>query len=427
MATQVTGAGGTTTSFSNTPQAQDDTFASNTTGLTEDILQTVFLSVMANDLGGNAKTLWSIDNGINNTGAMGGYIAGDLLTQDLARIEAANSETSYNGAKIWITSDGRVGYDATTLSAAFKAQLQGLSAGQYLTDSFIYSIRLGNGTLSWATATVQFAGTNDAAVISGVVTGSVIEAGGVGNAIAGTPTASGTLTDTDVDNTPNTFQAVAAGAVSDHSYGTYQMTTGGVWTFTLNNSNATVQGLNAGQHLTETFTVHTQDGTAQVVTIDITGKNDAAVVSGAIGGTVVEAGGAINGVPTVSGTLTDTDVDNPANTFQAVAAGGATDHGYGTFAMTAAGNWTYTLDNTNIAVQELNAGDHLTDTFTVLTADGTAQVVTITINGITDNATVNLSASTVAEGAVANYVFTATLSDASQGVTTITTDQGIIT
>uniref|UniRef100_UPI00319E3B66 immunoglobulin-like domain-containing protein n=1 Tax=Mesorhizobium norvegicum TaxID=1085774 RepID=UPI00319E3B66 len=43
------------------------------------------------------------------------------------------------------------------------------------------------------------------------------------------------------------------------------------------------------------------------------------------------------------------------------------------------------------------------------------------------DATVSLSASTVAEGAGANYVFTATLSSASQGVTTITTDKGDIT
>ena len=42
-------------------------------------------------------------------------------------------------------------------------------------------------------------------------------------------------------------------------------------------------------------------------------------------------------------------------------------------------------------------------------------------------ATVDLTASTVTEGAGASYVFTATLSDASQGVTTIHTDQGDIT
>src|SRR6185369_17263832 len=52
------------------------------------------------------------------------------------------------------------------------------------------------------------------------------------------------------------------------------------------------------------------------------------------------------------------------------------------------------------------------------TGTATAQV-----NDTTTDATVNLSASVVSEGAVANYTFTATLSDASEGVTTITTDQ----
>ena len=45
------------------------------------------------------------------------------------------------------------------------------------------------------------AGTNDAAVISGTSTGAVLEAGGTTNGTVGTPTATGTLTDTDVDNT----------------------------------------------------------------------------------------------------------------------------------------------------------------------------------------------------------------------------------
>ncbi|BCG82049.1 beta strand repeat-containing protein [Mesorhizobium sp. 113-3-3] len=404
MATQVTGAGGTTTSFSNTPQAKDDlfTYSEDTTGV-------LILNVMSNDLGGNAKTLWSVDNGINTSGAMGGYVAGDLLTQDLGRTEGISPDTSLNGAKIWITADGRVGYDAATLSAAFKAQLQGLNAGQYLTDTFIYSIQLGNGTLSWATATVQFAGTNDAAVITGTISGTVIEAGGVANAIAGTPTVSGTLTDTDVDNTPNTFQAVAAGTAGDHGYGTYQMTAGGVWTFTLNNNNAAVQALNVGQNLTETFTVHTQDGTAQVVTVTIQGTNDAAVISGTSSGTVIEAGGvanAIAGTPTVSGTLTDTDVDNTPNTFQAVAAGTAGDHGYGTYQMTAGGVWTFTLNNNNAAVQALNVGQNLTETFTVHTQDGTAQVVTVTIQGTNDAAVISgTSSGTVVEaGGVGNAI-----------------------
>src|ERR1051325_6336406 len=136
------------------------------------------------------------------------------------------------------------------------------------------------------------------------------------------------------------------------------MTAGGTWTYTLDNSNSAVQGLNSGDTLSDTFTVHTADGTAQLVTITINGSNDAGVISGTSTGTVVEAGGVDNGTagtPTASGTLTDTDVDNPANTFEAVAAGAPSAQGYGTYAMTAGGTWTYTLDNSNSAVQGLRS------------------------------------------------------------------------
>ena len=55
-------------------------------------------------------------------------------------------------------------------------------------------------------------------------------------------------------------------------------------------------------------------------------------------------------------------------------------------------------------------------------ASATAQVT-----DTTDTTTVNLSASTVDEGSPADYTFTATLSSASLGVTTVHTDHGDIT
>ena len=66
----------------------------------------------------------------------------------------------------------------------------------------------------------------------------------------------------------------------DSGFGTYTLTAAGVWTYTLDNSNAAVQALNVGQTLTDTFTAFTVDGTSQVVTITINGTNDAAVISG---------------------------------------------------------------------------------------------------------------------------------------------------
>ena len=127
------------------------------------------------------------------------------------------------------------------------------------------------------TAAVSVTPVNDPAVIAGTTGGTVIEAGA---GTAGTPTMTATLTDSDVDNVSNSFQAVSSPTVSSGGYGTYTMTAGGTWSYTLNNSSAAVQGLNASQTLSDTFTVQTVDGTAQVVNITINGTNDAAIISG---------------------------------------------------------------------------------------------------------------------------------------------------
>ena len=198
----------------------------------------------------------------------------------------------------------------------------------------------------------------------------------------------------DVDNPGDSWQAVAAGAATTNGYGSYALSATGVWTYTLDNSNATVQALNVGDPpLTDSFTVLTADGTAQVVTITITGANDAAVISGATTG---QRDGGRRGrptarpdVPTATGDLNSTDVDNPPDAWQAVAAGAATTNGFGSYALSATGVWTYTLDNSNPDVQALNGIATLTDSFTALTADGTAQVVTITITGANDAAVIS--------------------------------------
>ena len=108
-------------SFGNTPQATNDAF----TGFTEDSIH--IIDVMGNDLGGAAKTLYSLDDGVSS----GGIRPTDLLLQDMARTEALSTDRSALGASIWITLDGKVGYDP---SAA--GQLQALAAGQSIVDTF---------------------------------------------------------------------------------------------------------------------------------------------------------------------------------------------------------------------------------------------------------------------------------------------------
>ena len=232
------------------------------------------------------------------------------------------------------------------------------------------------------------------------------EAGGVANGTPGIPIATGDLTSTDVDNPNDAWTAVSTATASTNGYGTYTLTAAGVWTYTLDNSNATVQALSTGDTLPDTFTVTTIDGTPQLVTITIHGTNDAAVISGDITGTVLEAGGVANGtpgIPTATGDLDAADVDNPPD-WTPVGTPTASANGYGSYTLTAAGVWTYTLDNSKPTVQALNVGGTLTDTFTATTVDGTAQVVTITINGANDAAVItgDTTGSVIEAGGVAN-------------------------
>ena len=99
-------------------------------------------------------------------------------------------------------------------------------------------------------------------------------------------------------------------------YGTYDADGGWRWAYSLlNNSNATVQApSHAGETLTDTFTASTVDGTAQLVTITINGANDAKHTTGPVTALFeAEAGGVSNGaagIPTATGDLASTDVDN---------------------------------------------------------------------------------------------------------------------
>ncbi|MEY9702464.1 VCBS repeat-containing protein [Bradyrhizobium diazoefficiens] len=404
MATQATG-GGSTTSFSNTPQATNDIFTSGLTAagvsisLTEDNLQPVFFDVMGNDLGGNAKTLFSIDNGINNSGAMSGYSAADLLTQDTARVEATSSDTSLNGAKIWITADGKVGYDASALSA----QVAALSAGDFFTDSFIYAIRLGNGTLSWATATVRIAGVNDGPVAAADT--SAVKEDTAPNSVSGNVL----INDTDADThdshsvTAINGSATKVGADVVGTYGTLHLNSDGTYTYTLNNAQANVQALAADQLVYDTFSYTNSDNhggscTANL-TITVTGTNDAPVItSSAQSGLAAEwadlsAAEGSNTPHTASGAVTFTDVDTlDSHTASFAPQGG----GYlGSFTLNTTnhdtGNggsigWSFSVADD--AIDYLQAGQTLTQKYDVTISDGhggtAVQTVTVTIVGTND-------------------------------------------
>ena len=128
--------------------------------------------------------------------------------------------------------------------------------------------------------------------------------------------------------------------------------------------------------------------------------NALADLGGVVTGEVTEAGSvSVDGchrsstnaaASTTSGQLTVHDADAAQSYFQPVS-GGASAHGLGSFSIDMHGRWQYTLDNSHARVDALQPGQTLTDRFTVASADGTQQVVVVTIHGSNDAPTVGLT------------------------------------
>ncbi len=264
------------------------------------------------------------------------------------------------------------------------------------TDSFTYKANDGRVDSNISTVTFNVTPVNDAAVITGVAQGTVVE-----DAVPNT--VSGDLDATDVDNTDDVFQAVANGATTN-GYGTYAVDAAGVWTYTLDNGNPAVDALNVLDMLTDSFSVLSEDGTVQVVNITINGADDGPVAADDTG-SATEAGGLANGTPgsnatdnvldndtAISGSLTvtgirtgDVEGSGTSGTLGIALAGQ-----YGMLTMQADGSYTYVVNDTDPAVQALNvtgANTSLTDTFNYTTSDGSLSdtaVLAITINGAND-------------------------------------------
>lgn len=393
------------TSFGNTPQAGDDLFLSGATGLTEDSTNIVWLKVMLNDSGGAAKTLYSLDDGLSGGTTLRPT---DLLVQDTARTEALSTDTSRGGARIWITSDGQVGYDAGTLSGAFTQQLQALNAGEYLYDSFTYAIRLGNGTLSWATATLQFAGANDAPVVTGAVLGNAVEDGAAltldALANASDVDAGAVLSVVDV---PATLPPGVSYDAATHS-------------FSIDPGHAAYQHLGAGVVLPVSVVYGVSDGTATTpaaVTFTITGANDAAVIGDPADSEVTEDVDVSAGALQASGVLAISDVDTGEAAFQTTVAGVAGN--LGSLGLAVDGSYMYSVANAD--AQFLGAGDTHVDSFTVTSLDGTSKEVSFTVHGVNDAAVIgdptNASVTEDADVVVGDLTATGTISisDVDQG------------
>lgn len=394
-----------TTSTTSTPQAGDDSYlytetewlaSGMVTETTESETTTTVLTldVMANDSGGKAKTLYSIDASEEFTEA--------LLSSDVgsAPERMLDEYGNYTGVQVWIE-NGKIMVDVTDALAALGASsLADLSAGQVIDLTFTYTIQLGNGTLSDALIHLSISGegepVNALSVIDGPLSGSGDE-----NAAD----ISGLLTLTDEDSTDTQFET----GTTKGQYGTFTYyATGdgtGEWQF---HPDRAYDELATGETLSESFEVRASDGSTQQVTVTITGSNDTATPEGGsntAGVSEDDAGTSI--IRTGSVVISDPDL---AQTYE-IGAVVIPDGAVGTFSAEASQDgatrtftWTYEVSQAAIEGLGLAQGETRVLEFTVpvLTseeADSTSGgfPVFITLTGTNDGVSIT---SAVQQGSV---------------------------
>ena len=241
------------------------------------------------------------------------------------------------------------------------ASYQHIAQGATQTVVATYVVTDQHGATDTATLTITVTGTNDAPVAA-ADNNSATEGGAVVTGNVG-------ANDTDVDD----------GAVLTYSHGVLPagLTINANGSYSFDPTNAAYDSLAVGdsQAVVANYVVTDQHGasSASTLTIVVQGSNDAAVITGDVTGSASET----DAVLTVTGNLDVNDVDG-ADTFVPQTNTGGT---YGAFSIDSDGDWSYVTDN---AQNQFAQGQTYVDTFTVASADGTTQSVTITINGTND-------------------------------------------
>ncbi|MCL1162149.1 retention module-containing protein, partial [Shewanella chilikensis] len=340
----------------------------------------------------------------------GNLLDNDVQGADTAQVTAAGSGGNLDNAisnqsqvsgsygLLTLNADGSYSYQINSTAQA----VQALAQGESLTETFSYLLTDADGDTSIQTLTITITGTNDVPVIStpqpGEADGAVREAGQFddGSIDPGTPSVSGQLSASDVDNGAVLIWSGSA----DSPLGSFSIdATTGAWNYQLDN--AAADGLLEGEIRTETFSVTVTDefgaSAEQLVTITIIGTNDAPILSADSSGSLTEDVDIINGILSDSGALSFTDVDigdshvvSSSYNGDASWSGGALDQA--TQDALAQGfsadnsGWSYEIANS--LVQFLAIGETITLSFTLTVTDdfgaSDSQQVTLTITGTND-------------------------------------------
>ncbi|CAM5208036.1 hypothetical protein CDEF62S_02505 [Castellaniella defragrans] len=276
-----------------------------------------------------------------------------------------------------------------------------MKAGETRTETFNATVTDAHGATAVQVITVTVTGSNDAPTVSGAATGNVAE--------DGVQTATGQLQQADVD-VGDTHTWSIQGAQG--AYGTLTVDQTGKWVYVLDNAKAQV--LADGQTVQDQVTVRVADAAGayadQVVTVTITGQNDAPVIQGSstLTGAVTESAGTSGSGAnhTATGHIDFTDVDvtptADTHTVQSITPLGA---GYLGSLSTGTVNdathqvgWTFTVADG--ALDHLSAGQVVTQSYQVAISDGhggtAVTTVVVTITGTNDAPVINTATSDLA-------------------------------
>lgn len=367
---------------------------------------------------------------------------------------AAGTSIAGRFGTLTINPDGSYSYAVNNSNVA----VQRLSANQQLIELFSYSLTDTGGLNDVAQLRITIAGANDNPIASddaaqaqaASTNNNAQESNPAGNVIL-FPSRPGTLDqpggngvdqdvdladrpagqlqvngviiggESDYDAATDVLTPVTTGSTSTNGvvvtglYGTLRIGADGSYFYDVDSTNATVQGLAAGQTLNELFTYRVVDskGLTDIAQLQITvhGVNDPPVAQSVVV-IATEQGGVNNGSagvdPTGDASANDFDPEGDALTVtlirnggentsspsQAVVAGGTTINGlYGTLTVFPDGSYSYAVNNSNADVQALRlSSDLLLERFTYTITDSetpipevdTAEIIVL-IRGQNDN------------------------------------------
>ncbi|MEZ9443093.1 VCBS domain-containing protein [Vibrio sp. 10N.222.54.F12] len=189
----------------------------------------------------------------------------DVDSNDLGKLTVANLHADHGSIQ-----DNQDGTYTFTPTKDYNGQVH-----------FSYDVTDAHGGTTHTGASTTLTATPDGAIISEVTTDHVTEDGSHSSHNAGVTTelANGRLQVVDPDSGENKFQYSQFGetAVHDPFGGMLRIDSMGNWGYSVNNAN--LQHLAQGQTETVVYRVHSYDGTAYELHIDVVGTNDAPTVT----------------------------------------------------------------------------------------------------------------------------------------------------